>query len=130
VFPIHIPANHLQLFHGNVAVDGPRLVATGEPGILVYGPYIDLPKGNYVATWFGSGVESTGELTFRVTTGFGRHRIAPLATLDARTISHDRHAMVKLPFRLKRPGFAIDFRVYGAGGARVSFDELVIERVP
>jgi hypothetical protein len=127
-FPIWISAIHPQLMHGNVELQGSALVATGTKGIVVYGPYIDLPKGKYVATWMGNGVESTGELTFRVTSGFGRRKLAKPITLDASTIPRGRHAVVRIPFTLKRPIDNVDFRVFSAGGGRVSLHELMIER--
>ncbi len=132
-FPIQIPATHLQIRRENVTLVSGELVATGQPGTVVYGPYIDLPKGDYVATWIGSGIESTGQITFGVTgtpSGGGRRRLAPPVTLEAPTIPRGRSELVRFAFTAKRPVAGIEVSVESAGGARVSLHELVIERAP
>lgn len=130
-FPIRVPASHLQIRRGNVKLEAGELVATGEPGTVVYGPYIDLPKGDYVATWIGSGVESTGQLVFGILgtpLGSGRRRLLPQITVDAATVSRTRSDLVRFPFKAKRAMAGVEVVVETSGGARVSLHELVIER--
>jgi hypothetical protein len=124
-FPMRLPATHLQLIRGNAAVESDDLVATGEPGAVVSGPNIELPKGSYTATWIGRGVASSGELALSVTSR--RRRVLASTALDAARISRDRGELARLAFTVDRPQNRIEFRIESAGGARVSLHELVIE---
>ena len=132
-FPIRIPATHLQLRRGDVALEAGQIVATGKQGIVVYGPYIDLPKGDYIATWIGSGIESAGQLAFRIT-GVPRGRVlqklAPEILLEAHAIPRARSELVRFTFTARRPVTGVEVTVESYGGARVSLHELVIERSP
>jgi hypothetical protein len=125
-FPMRLPANHLQLIRGTVAVEAEDLVATGQPGAVLSGPNIELPKGNYTATWIGHGIESSGELAFAVTSR--RRRVLARAVLDARRIPNDRGELIRLAFTIDRPQNRIEFPIESAAGARVSLHELVIEK--
>lgn len=132
-FPIRIPATHLQLRHDNVALESGELVATGAPGTVVYGPYLDLPKGEYTATWIGDGIGSTGRITFSVTgapSGRGRRKLVPQVTLEAHAIPRGRSELVRFAFSAKRPVAGVEVAVESADGGRVSLHELVIERSP
>lgn len=132
-FPIRIPATHLQLRHGNVALESGELVATGAPGTIVFGPYIDLPKGDYIVTWLGSGIASTGQIVFGVTgtpSGASQRRLVPRVTREAHDIPVGRGELVRFTFTIKRAVAGLEVVVETAGGGRVSLHELVIDRAP
>jgi hypothetical protein len=125
-FPMRLPATHLQLIRGNAAVESEELVATGQPGTVVSGPNIELPRGSYTASWIGRGIASSGELAFSVTSR--RRRVLARAALDAARLSSDRGELTRLAFTVDRPQNRIEFRIESAAGARVSLHELVIEK--
>ncbi len=130
-FPMRIPAAHLQIRHKNVKLESGELVATGEQGIVVYGPYIDLPKGNYIATWVGNGIESTGTVTFSLTgvpSGGGRQNLVPPIALEAHGISRVPGELARFKLRAKRPVSGVELTVESTAGGRVSLHELVIDR--
>jgi hypothetical protein len=124
-FPLRIPANHLQLRHGNVRLEDNRLVATGEPGAIVYGPYITLPRGRYTVRWVGSVIPSPGEVEFVVAAG-GQDVLAQESLATAQPTSSA--PLVELKFKLTESRKEIEFLVRSGHGGRVSLDEVVIER--
>lgn len=126
-FPLQLPATHLALHRGAVALEADQLVATGQPGYVVFGPYLRLPAGAYRVVWRGSGIASPGDLTFTVAADVGRDVLARTA-VPARAIGKDHTTLVELTFVLDRTREALEFPILSAGGARVALDELVIER--
>ena len=48
-------------------VENGRLIATGEPGALVFGPYLQLPAGEYELRWLGRALGTGGKIGFSVT---------------------------------------------------------------
>ena len=130
-FPMRVPATYLQLRRGQAAVES-GLVATGEPGTVVYGPYLELAQGHYTATWTGNGIESAGQIGFRVTgvDDGGWRDLATPVTRDATRIPRDRTELVRLSFTLKHRTRGIEFTVDSHDGARVALHELLIERAP
>jgi hypothetical protein len=130
-FPLHVPATYLQLRRDKAVVESGDLAATGEPGTVVYGPYIELPKGAYTATWTGNGIESPGQIVFYVTGAerdAWRNLAAPI-TREAIQIPKETGELVRLPFTLKRAARGVEFKVESRDGARVALHELVVERL-
>lgn len=127
-FPMHLPATHLQFVRVPKAttIEAGDLVATGKEGTLIYGPYLALPKGRYEASWIGNAVESAGQISFRVT--LGGSKVLATRTLDVKTLPRNRAEVVRLSFKLARPGDGIELVVDSTAGARISLHELVIER--
>jgi hypothetical protein len=131
-FPIRLAATHLQIRRSEVTVEGGDLVATGQPGTIVYGPYIDLEPGSYMATWSGHGIVSPGRLEFSVVgtpRGRDRNGLAEPVLVDASTVPREPSQLARLVFRLKRPTAAVEFLIASTEGARVSLHELVITRI-
>ncbi len=126
VFPLHVAATYPQIRRGKVAVDGNRLVATGETGPVVYGPYIQLPRGNYTVTWRGNGIPSVGEVKFLAVAG-GQDILDQSRFLPSE-LPTTPGPMGRLRFKLLEPRDLIEFMVYSQDGGRVALDELVIER--
>ena len=108
-------------------MDAGRLVATGEPGTVMYGPYLRLPKGDYDARWTGGVVESPGEITFVVTADAGQDELARVV-IPASKIGGDRAELAHLRFTLDHARDAVELAVFSVGGARVALDEVVLER--
>jgi len=126
-FPMHLPAKHLQFVRDTkTTVESGDVVATGEEGTLIYGPYLSLPKGRYEVSWIGNAVESGGQVEFRATQG-GR-KVLATSTVDAKAFPRGRAELVRLSFKLVRPRDGIEFTVASTGGARLALHELVIER--
>jgi hypothetical protein len=125
-FPLRFPATHRQLIRDKAAADAGELLATGEPGTVLFGPYVALPKGSYAASWIGSGVGSGGRLTFAARAG--SRDLAPPAVREAADLSGRHGELVRLSFTLKRARTDIEFPIQSADGGRVSLHELVIER--
>ncbi len=128
VFPMHLAAKHLQLIHDKAVLAGGDLVATGEPGTIVYGPYIALPQGTYDISWIGSGVESTGEIDFVVTATGGPTFLAR-AKVDASKLDRGRSEVVRMRVKLATRRNNIEAIATNHGGARIALHELVIEKV-
>jgi hypothetical protein len=133
--PLRLPATHLALHRGVVAPEAGRLVATGQPGYVVYGPYLKLPRGTYRVVWSGSAITSPGaspgaspgELTFTVAADLGQDVLAK-ATISAGAIGSRRAPLVELSFTLDRARDSVEFPIWSAGGARVALDDVVLER--
>src|SRR5262249_12892464 len=100
-FPMHLPATHLQFVRGGVALEAGEIVATGQPGAVLSGPNLELPRGTYTATWIGQGIDSSGQLTFAVTSR--RRRILAQVAVDARQLPTARGELARLAFTIDRP---------------------------
>ena len=127
-FPMRIPATHLALLRGNVAVESGELVATGEQGTVLHGPYIELPKGRYDVSWIGKGIESGGQLAFKVTAGAGVERLTRPIIVNANDLPRDRAELVRLSFNIGHARSNVEFSIDSGNGGRVSLYELLIER--
>jgi hypothetical protein len=77
--------------------------------------------------WRGSAVASPGDLTFTVAADLG-HDVLVRATIPASAIGKDHTALVELPFVIDRTRETVEFPIVSAGGARVSLDDVVLER--
>ncbi|MGE5186621.1 MAG: sulfatase-like hydrolase/transferase [Acidobacteriota bacterium] len=105
-------------------VDNDRVMATGEPGTVLYGPFLTLAAGSYTCTWLGRGVPSSGHITFSVRTNHGEDVLAR-SEVEASALASDK--LVKLEFGLYLPRDGIEFTVESSGGARVIVDQLLID---
>ncbi|HWU87819.1 MAG TPA: hypothetical protein VN253_11115 [Kofleriaceae bacterium] len=126
-FPLRLPATHLQLRRGQVALEAGRMVATGEQGYVLYGPYMKLPAGHYDVRWTGSGIDSPGYLMFIVAADVGHEELTRV-TVAARDLERARTELAHLSFEIGRSRDAVELTVFSQGGARVALDEVVIER--
>jgi hypothetical protein len=126
-FPLQIAATHPDLKRGKVDVDNEHLVATGEPGALVFGPYLQLPAGEYELHWRGRALGTDGKVGFSVTADAGKELIAQ-AIVENKDLPTESAPLVRIPFRLDRQRSQLEFLVESAEGGRISLDEVVIER--
>lgn len=124
-FPLHIAATHPQMSPVNARIEGDHLVATGDAGTVVFGPYVRLPKGEYVVRWLGAPIPSEGEAAFDVTARSGKVTLArsgsPVGALRSGELA-------RLDFSLAEATPSIELRVFSSGGAKLRLDEAVIER--
>jgi hypothetical protein len=124
-FPLVLSANHPAIRRGNVARSDRSLVATGKEGNLVFGPYLDLPAGDYTARWFGRGIASPGDIAFDAfaqdTGHLGDFRV-PAKDLVG------RDELASVSFTLPGATRGVELRVHADDGARVELRELRIER--
>lgn len=128
VFPMRFSASNLQLVREKVVFQTDELVGTGEPGTVVYGPYIELLKGEYEAVWYGRGVGGPGRISFTAMASFGRNRLAPATEFPTEALRPTRGELIRIPFSLSRSRQQIEFPVTSIDGGRIVLDELVVER--
>jgi hypothetical protein len=77
--------------------------------------------------WTGSGIDSPGELAFTVDADLGKDVLAR-TTLPASQLGKDRAPLVRLRFTLDRTREVVEFPVSSTGGARVTLDDVVLEK--
>ncbi len=131
VWPFHLPAAHVAFRQINVEPfkNGP-VEASGVAGTVLHGPYIALPKGTFHVRWMGSGIESSGELKFDLTSENGRTMLAQ-RQIPSSSLSNIKHGeLLTFDVSLESPAKGVELRVFSDGGARVSLDEVIIERSP
>ena len=128
-FPFRLPASHIAFIQAKAAVEGGRLVATGEEGFIVYGPYLSLPKGKFRIQWLGSGIESAGDVTFAVTMKYGEVKLSEARVAVPGGSAPPRSVLVSSVIELPEGGAGVEFRAYSNGGAKVVLDELLIEKL-
>lgn len=126
-FPMRLPATHLQILRGKASVESGDLVATGEPGTVVYGPYLELPAGTYEVSWTGHGLGSGGQISFAATADAGI-RVLARFPLDANAMPGARTELVRLSFTLLDARTIVELPIESQQGGRVSLHELVIEK--
>jgi hypothetical protein len=125
--PLRLPASHPALHRGEGAVDGDRLVATGAPGTVVWGPSLALPRGAYRVTWRGQAIASPGQLMFSVVAD-GAADVLARATVDPAAAGPGAATRVELTFATDRTRDRVEVVVASEGGARVALDEVIIDR--
>jgi arylsulfatase A-like enzyme len=126
-FPMRLRATDVTLKRGNVELEAPHVVATGIPGPLLYGPYLQLPAGEYELHWRGRSIGDVGKVGFSVTADAGRDLIAQ-AVIENKNLPSQPAELVRLAFKLDRQRSQVEFVVDSAEGGRIELDELVIER--
>ncbi|WP_148416794.1 GtrA family protein [Haloferax sp. KTX1] len=113
-FDERFDAGEFELSQENARVVGDEIVGSGAgEGNLWFGPYIELPPGNYTAT-YRVNVESTGDdPVLRLNVGAGHNsRVVAERTVGAT----DGWENVTLAFTLDRPTTGVEFRGAQAGG--------------
>jgi hypothetical protein len=108
-------------------VDGTAVVATGEPGAVIHGPYISLPKGRYELVWMGRGFDTPGEIAFSVRAGGGAEVFGQVQG-PAKDLPRNPGELKRFAFRLNRPRDGLEFLVESGGGGLVELQRLVIRR--
>jgi hypothetical protein len=126
-FPMRLASTHLALHRGKVALEGDKLIATGEEGYVIYGPYMKLPRGKYEVSWIGSGRDTPGDVTFIVAADVGKEELTR-TPVHAKDLRKDRGELMRLSFAVDRMRHDVEFTVFSAGGARLQLDELVVEK--
>jgi hypothetical protein len=127
VFPTRLVAAHPALRQDKGVAAGTRMIATGQEGYVVFGPYMKLPKGRFRVRWIGNGFGSPGWVIFIVAADAGKEELARIS-LPARDLPLERGVLVDIPFRSPVPREGVEFTVFSKDGGRVALDELVLER--
>ena len=104
--------------------DGIAMCSTGQNGFLLYGPYLPLPAGRYVARVQGCAEDAAG-LWMDVCADKGSRVLARFEWSDS-SLSSD---MAVLPFTLAEPAEDLEVRVWVTAAANVRIDALRIEPV-
>jgi hypothetical protein len=108
-----------------VTAGDPRLVGSG-PVAMVYGPYVSLPAGCYLARFrVRSSSESTGPVAIlEVATRQGR-RVRASRELTPRAIGEaGRYHEVALGFSLAEAAEGVELRVWHLGGSSLAVDRI------
>lgn len=106
---------------------GRSIYATGEEGLLLFGPYLGLPKGHYVATVYGATLKSAGLNDCWMDVSWNRgdnlvvRRAIYAATADA------VGELGRVAFELQAYAEDVEVRVYVATGIAIRVDEIAIK---
>ncbi|MHB1581559.1 MAG: glycosyltransferase [Acidithiobacillus sp.] len=106
---------------------GRSIYATGEEGILIFGPYVGLPKGDYVATVHGVALKP-GDLNdcwMDVSWNRGDHLVVRRAIYATTADAVDE--LGRVAFELQAYAEDIEVRVYVATGIAIRVDEIAIK---
>ena len=106
---------------------GRSVYATGEEGLLLFGPYVGLPKGHYAATAYGAALKS-GDLNgcwMDVSWNKGENMVVRQAICA--TQSDAVCALGRVAFELPTYVEDMEVRVYVAGGLAMRMDEIIVE---
>ncbi|MEO7734510.1 MAG: hypothetical protein ABIY55_26375 [Kofleriaceae bacterium] len=123
--PLRLTASHPAVQHGAGVVEGDRVVATGAPGSILWGPSLRLPRGGYRVTWRGHAIISPGQVTFRVVAD---DEVLARTTLDPALAGLGAPIRVELRFAIDQPRDRVEVVVESGGGARITLDDVTIER--
>jgi hypothetical protein len=124
-FPLRFPATHALIRRHHGEISGDQVIATGEVAAIVYGPYLELPKGKYRIVWTGSGVDSPGQIAFDA---FAERTLA-FDRSPSHALAQRQHAsLTTLHIELARDTSHVEFRVFSEDGGRVALEELLIEQ--
>jgi hypothetical protein len=125
-FPLRLRADHGQLRYGPAAeIVNDQVRSNGHAGIVLFGPYLAVPAGEYRIRWFGRALGPSGTAAFEVAIGgAGLEKQA----VELRDVSESHSELAVLDFELPRPARDLETRVFSHGGARFQLDEILIER--
>ncbi len=130
--PLHMNAAFPQLRRVKGEPAGDRVVATGEEGCVVFGPYMELPKGRYVMRWIGSVEGTSGDVGFDVLVKSpitGKPEMVVERAASVAALPHGAPGeLIRLQLDFKSPAHDFEARVFSRGGAKVTLDELVLDR--
>lgn len=126
--PLRIAASHPQIRFGDQsALEGDKLVSNGKEGIISFGPYIELPAGEYRVRWFGRPIGDAGEVGFDVYPAGAPAQVAE-RTVKLGEMPRDGGALVELVFRLPKAARGVELRTYSRGGARIALEAVELSR--
>jgi hypothetical protein len=125
-FPFRLDATHVLFRRALGIEEGGAVVSNGEPGVVLYGPYVKVPRGDYRVLWTGSGRGGDGEIVFDVAPNA---KVATESRVRASDLAPGAHAeLAKLAFSLPDTS-VVEFRVRSDLGGRVAVESIVLERL-
>lgn len=129
-FPFRFRITHPQVGRVDTVVreEDDTVVATGAEGWIAYGPFITLPPGKFRVTWFGSGIDSEGTLTFDVVTEYGKNVFGAAKLAPESLPKTEGGKLVALDIDLPKRTQGIELRIASAGGARAAIEAVTIEK--
>lgn len=126
--PLRIEATHPQIRFGDQsAIEGGKLVANGKEGVISFGPYVELPAGDYRVRWFGTPLGDDGELGFDVYPSGAPSQIAERSVRVA-DLPRDGRPAVELTFTLPKRAAGVELRTYSRGGAKIALEAVELSR--
>ena len=130
--PLHMNAAFPQLRRVKGEAVGAAVAATGEEGCVVFGPYMELPRGRYLLRWTGSVDGMNGEVDFDVTIKnsiTGKPDVIMTRSIAAVGSPHGHTGeLIRMELDFKAPVHDFEARVFSRAGAKVILEELVLER--
>ncbi len=99
--------------------------ATGEEGLLLFGPYVGLPKGRYAATVYGAAPRDLHDCWMDVSWNKGDNLVVRQAIYA--TPSDAVCALGRVAFELPTYVEDVEVRVYVAGGFAMRMDGITLE---
>ncbi|MEL5849774.1 MAG: glycosyltransferase, partial [Candidatus Igneacidithiobacillus chanchocoensis] len=108
------------------AREGRAIISTGHPGHLLFGPYLNLKPGRYVAEIRGAiGCAGTGDALADICVDQGKTILAQ-ALIEANT--HDPNLIARLAFSLAEAQEGLEVRIEVTEHSDLHIDELIIRR--
>ncbi len=100
-----------------------------EPGMMVYGPYADLPAGDYVAFLRLKAGADAGEEVIAVIDACGDYGQKPLRTHDLTGSDVETGRYVRVPIRFHHDGGKLECRVNWRGYETLRLDTIAVYRL-
>lgn len=100
------------------------------PGMMAYGPYADLPAGEYMAFFRLKALEDAGEEVLGQIDACADYGQRPLRTRDISGSDVGVGTYVRVPLRFHHPGGKLECRVTWRGFATLRLDTIALFRMP
>lgn len=107
---------------GKISDHGMR--TSGQPGFLLFGPYVSLPAGNYCVRFELHDGQCAGGTSVQITSGFKQTILAAVSLSEA----HLKAGFVELEFHDEDQCRDVEFRVYVDEAARFTVRGIRVER--
>lgn len=129
-FPLRFRITHPQVGRVDTVVreEDDTIVLTGVEGWAAYGPFLTLPPGKFRVTWFGSGIDSEGTLTFDIVTEYGKHVFGERKLTATSIGKTEGGKIVEIDIDLPKQVQGIELRIDSKGGARAVIEAVSVEK--
>lgn len=121
----HYSGADIGLFSQVGQRDDSALESTGQKGFLLFGPYVQLPAGRYIARLSGQCESGGPGVWVDVARNTGEHVITRLELPEGVSLGQ----IAELPFELTDPASDLEVRMWVTAEARVRIEALDIEPV-
>lgn len=123
-YPLKLAATSLVFHLDRAETTTSGALATGEDGLLLHGPFIDMARGTYVATWTGARVDGPGRVVFEV---YVQGRVLATAALDANSVATEG-VIATLPFTLETDTNGVELLVRSEAAGKILLRDVTLTR--